>query len=207
MLRFLRVFLLINTVILLAACSVYKINGERVHNSATYFYPKLLSSNGVKQFNVRLSAYGNTVGGILVVKSDSMHHQRAALLSDFGNTLLDIELNNDSVSVHYIMPDLDKKIIVHQLTKYFRFLLHRQYAVIETYQSNDRIFYVGRLQKNKVVMCTDQNKNSIRLSQLKGKKIALDIHYYRSGNQLDSVRLTSHKQPVQLQLYPKNTSR
>ena len=76
-----------------------------------------------------MEVYGNDISGILIIKkiSDSTH--RVVMTSDFGNKMIDFEISENDFKLNYVLPDLDKKMVINFLKNDFRELLKQKYAV------------------------------------------------------------------------------
>jgi hypothetical protein len=72
-----------------------------------------------------MDIYKNHVSGILIIKKISETTHRVVLTSDFGNKLIDFEISEDDFKLNYVLPDLDKKIVINFLKNDFQQLLKR----------------------------------------------------------------------------------
>lgn len=84
--------------------------------------PYFLAKGEEKIFKANGEVYGHSFGGILVLKKTGDSLWRAALLTDFGTTLLDMSYNQSTYKVNYCLEKLNKKIIISTLLEDFRLL-------------------------------------------------------------------------------------
>lgn len=119
--------LLLATSLALIGCKPARVSLSQTRHIVNSYF-----SNPAKDYVYRttINVYGNDLSGILIAKkiNDSVH--RAVLTTDFGNTLLDMEIGPDAVLVNSIVQDLDRKIIVKTLGDDFRMLFREQYLVV-----------------------------------------------------------------------------
>ncbi|MBD3582175.1 hypothetical protein [Flavobacterium selenitireducens] len=99
--------------------------------TATVVNPYFSDKSQDYTYRTKIAVYGHELNGILIAKkiSDSVH--RVVLTTDFGNTLLDFEIGQQSFRKNAIVDDLDRKIIVNTLRDDFRLLFRETYAIPE----------------------------------------------------------------------------
>jgi hypothetical protein len=76
-------------------------------------------------YKCQMDIYKNHVSGILIIKKISETTHRVALTSDFGNKLIDFEVSDNDFKLNYVLPDLDKKIVINFLKNDFQQLLKK----------------------------------------------------------------------------------
>ncbi|NUY81391.1 hypothetical protein HUK80_10820 [Flavobacterium sp. MAH-1] len=86
-------------------------------------------------YRTKITVYGHELNGILIAKkiNDSIH--RVVLTTDFGNTLIDFEVGQNSFKKNNVVDDLDRKIVVNTLRDDFRLLFREKFASSELEQS------------------------------------------------------------------------
>lgn len=94
-----------------------------------------------------MDIYKNHVSGILILKKINETTHRVVLTSDFGNKLIDFEISNDDFKLNYVLPDLDKKIVINFLKNDFQQLLKRQYHVTESFENENSKIYLSKVDK------------------------------------------------------------
>lgn len=203
MYRFRKAFLLINTFLIISACASYKGDGIPQKNTKEFIETGVFDQLDKDYlFRAEIKAYGNSFSGILAVKKTEKHHKRVALLSNMGNTLFDFEFQNNRIKVNYVMEDLNKKIIVNKLKRYFQLLVQGEYPIKNTLKMGDSLEYVSHYQKNTIILTFSQDQKLVHLQQLSKIRTKVDIHYYQGDNQLDSIHMDSHTSPIFMHFYP-----
>lgn len=104
-----------------------------------------------------MDIYTNHVSGILIIKKISETTHRVALTSDFGNKLIDFEVSDHDFKLNYVLPDLDKKIVINFLKNDFQQLLKRQYPVTESFE-NENSKYIFPKPITKGIICFSTKK-------------------------------------------------
>lgn len=133
-----RQFLIIScSFLLLISCKTYEIPNinkkESTQNSYTNFYFSDPEKDYIYKAGIEI--YGKQLGGIFVAKkiNDTLH--RVVLTTDFGNTLLDFELSENSFKVNYCVDELNRKIIHNTLKNDFRLLFKEKYIVNQVFEN------------------------------------------------------------------------
>lgn len=94
-----------------------------------------------------MDIYKNHVSGILIIKKLNETTHRVALTSDFGNKLIDFEVSDNDFRLNYVLPDLDKKIVINFLKNDFQQLLKRKYPVSESFENKNAKIYLSKIDK------------------------------------------------------------
>ena len=77
-------------------------------------------------------------GNFVVKKIDKTTH-RAVMISDFGNTLFDLSIFNNEYTLHYAMPDLNKKVVVKTLAEDLQTIFQNDFEVNQHYITKDNL--------------------------------------------------------------------
>lgn len=129
-------------VILLQSCSPYTQQFTKREKTLSVFTPSFLFPEEIEHtFKADISAYGHQTGGILVLKKLAPAHFRLALLSEFGGTLLDVELIEDELKLNHAIPPFQRKAVLHTLKKDFLILLNEQAPVKGQFSDGDHLIY------------------------------------------------------------------
>lgn len=140
MIRFLQTSLL---ALFLISCKSYQVENATKKEPTTKVYQNRYFSDRETDYvyKATIEVYGNQLSGIFIAKriSDTLH--RVVFTTDFGNTLLDFELSENSFKVNYIQEDLNRKIIVNTLRDDFRLLLRVDNPVQEEYENEESVVY------------------------------------------------------------------
>ena len=92
-------------------------------------------------YKAQIEVYGNSFGGLFIVKKIEENHHRVAFTTEMGNKLFDFTFNGDDFKVNYIMEDLNKKMFINILKEDFSALIKEQLPVTEAYQNGNHTIY------------------------------------------------------------------
>jgi hypothetical protein len=127
MLQFLRQNLLCSLILVLAvSCKSYQLTDAKPVSTTEKTVENLyFSSPEDYVYKCQMDIYKNHVSGILIIKKINETTHRVALTSDFGNKLIDFEVSDHDFKLNYVLPDLDKKIVINFLKNDFQQLLKK----------------------------------------------------------------------------------
>jgi len=91
-----------------------------------------------------MDIYKNHVSGILIIKKISENTHRVVLTSDFGNKLIDFEISEEDFKLNYVLPDMDKKIVINFLKNDFGELLKQNYPVSQSFENKTDYIYLSK---------------------------------------------------------------
>ena len=196
-----RAYLVISLLLLsLFACKSYQVDGDLVTKDVEQklVLPYFNETGFEYLYSGKIEAYGNSLSGILVVKKISDSQKRVALLSDFGNTLMDFKIENGEVEVNYILDDLNKKIIVKKLKKYFELLVNSNYQVEAIYKKDGNKIYTSELQSKRVKLYENASSTIQQVKQVSRLKEKVKIEYYSTSDIADSIHFKSNEIPFEM---------
>ena len=152
--------------ILLISCKTYEVpNATKLESSQKKFQNSYFSDS-VKDYvyKANIEVYGKQLGGVFVAKkiNDTLH--RAVLTTDFGNTLLDFEVSENSFKVNYCVEELNKKIVLNTLKKDFRLVFREKYSVEEVFENQTHTIF--KTKKGNHFNYLFENKSNKRLTKL-----------------------------------------
>lgn len=93
-----------------------------------------------------MDIYNNHVSGILIIKKIGQTTHRVVITSDFGNKLIDFEISDNDFKLNYVLPDLDKKLVINFLKNDFQRLLKREYQVTESFEDDNSKIYLSKIE-------------------------------------------------------------
>ncbi|MCJ7933668.1 MAG: hypothetical protein MUW56_08560 [Chryseobacterium sp.] len=109
-----------------------------------------------------MDIYKNHVSGILIIKKLNETTHRVALTSDFGNKLIDFEISDHDFKLNYVLPDLDKKIVINFLKNDFQHLLKRQYPVSESFEDEHTRIYLSKIDQKAYYLFFNKENNLLK---------------------------------------------
>lgn len=176
----------------LCSCSAYKFpesTGIRsIPTTAVnrYFIDTLATS----VYRCKIQAFKKDLNGSLVIKTLGRDKQRVALVSDFGQTVFDISILPDQYEAHYVMPDLDKKMLLNELSSLFRTLTqerHSQQALLFAAQQHWPVYQA----ENCYYQYKDRRLASI--TWVRGNKTRAEIHFEGLAGKRPKHIVVEHK--------------
>lgn len=131
--------------ILFTSCKTYRLNDVKPITASEKTVENLyFSSKEDYVYKCQMDIYKNHVSGILIIKKIDATIHRVVLTSDFGNKLIDFELSEQNFKLNYVLPDLDKKIVINFLRNDFQELLKQDYPVSESFENETDAIHLSR---------------------------------------------------------------
>ena len=90
----------------------------------------------VSMFDFVLSRKGNSIEGLIVVKSTGETNKRIVMTSFFGMTFLDFELDGKDIKINYCIEQLNKEKVILLLKKDFEILFKPDHSPVTKYVFN-----------------------------------------------------------------------
>ncbi|MGG7441088.1 hypothetical protein ACQ7CU_23780 [Chryseobacterium arthrosphaerae] len=180
MLRFLRQNLLCSLILVLAvSCKSFQLTGAKPVSTTEKKVENLyFSSSEDYVYKCQMDIYKNHVSGILIIKKISETTHRVALTSDFGNKLIDFEVSDHDFKLNYVLPDLDKKIVINFLKNDFQQLLKRQYPVTESFENENSKIYLSKIDNKGYYLFFNKENNLLKqIIYTKNSKEKIDFTF------------------------------
>ncbi|WP_228458370.1 hypothetical protein [Chryseobacterium hagamense] len=150
-----------------------------------------------------MDIYKNHVSGILILKKINETTHRVVLTSDFGNKLIDFEISETDFKLNYVLPDMDKKIVINFLKNDFRELLRQQYPVTETFENGNSNIYLSKIdQKEYYLFFNKENKLLKQIVYTKNSKEKIDFTFDAKKHIFaDSLNLQHKDYKINIKLF------
>lgn len=180
MLQFLRQNLTYSLILLLAvSCKSYQLTDvKRVSTTEKTVENLYFSSSEDYVYKCQMDIYKNHVSGILIIKKLNETTHRVALTSDFGNKLIDFEVSDNDFKLNYVLPDLDKKIVINFLKNDFQQLLKRQYPVSESFENDNAKIYLSKIDNKAYYLFFNKENNLLKqIIYTKNNKEKIDFTF------------------------------
>lgn len=187
--------------IFLFSCGTYSKNFKVSDRNVESFTPEfLINSSKEKSFRMSIDAYDNNFSGIVVSKRLNPNHYRFAFLNEFGGKMLDFELINQEMKVHYAMQQLDRKIILNLLKKDFNLLFNENNKIFQTLESEELTILETEINKKPVYyfLKNDLLQKTVMASR-KNEKINLIYNY--KDTQFPDVEISHGKLKIKIYLH------
>ena len=124
--------------LLLISCASYpKKNGftvREVRNIENLYFSDT-SKDYVYKANIE--AFGNSFGGIFIIKKLGDDHHRIAFTTELGNKIFDFSFQGEDFKVNHILKDMDKKILINVLKNDFQVLVAQNPFIEKSFQKDD----------------------------------------------------------------------
>lgn len=125
-----------------------------------------------------MDIYKNHVSGILIIKKINEKTHRVVLTSDFGNKLIDFEVSENDFKLNYVLPDLDKKIVINFLKSDFHELLRQRYPVNESFENENSKIYLSKIDKKSYYLFFNKENNLLKqIIYTKNNKEKIDFSF------------------------------
>lgn len=134
-------------------------------------------------YRTKITVYGHELKGILIAKkiNDSVH--RVVLTTDFGNTLIDFEVGQNSFKKNNVVDDLDRKIVVNTLRDDFRLLFREKFPSSEAGQSvSDKVTTFESLDGRNLYRLSFAANKLISISKGSRKKEQVSVGFISENN-------------------------
>ncbi|MEN4759294.1 hypothetical protein ABEG63_03045 [Chryseobacterium sp. C39-AII1] len=165
--------------LLLVSCKTYKLTDVKsVSNPEKTVENLYFSSNEDYVYKCQMDIYKNHVSGILIIKKINETMHRVAMTSDFGNKLIDFEISENDFKLNYVLPDLDKKIVINFLKNDFQKLLKQKYSVTESFQNGNSKIYLSKIDKKSYYLFFNKENGLLRqIIYTKNNKEKIDFTF------------------------------
>lgn len=162
--RFLRQSFLYSILLLsLISCKTYQLTDVKPAPDTLKTAENLYFSSGADYvYKCQMDIYHNPVSGILIIKKTGGGAHRVALASDFGNKLIDFTISDTDFKVNYVVPDLDRKIVINFLKNDFRRLLKKQYPINQAFENPQFRIYLSQSGREKYYLFFDKESEMLR---------------------------------------------
>lgn len=190
--------------LLLGSCKTYKLTDVQLVSGTEKTVENLyFSSSEDYVYKCQMDIYNNHVSGILIIKKISDTTHRVVLTSDFGNKLIDFEISEHNFKLNYVLPDLDKKIVINFLKNDFQHLLRKEYPVHTRFENKESNIYLSKLDKKTYYLFF--NKKNKLLNQIiytKNNKEKIDFTFAAKKHIFaDSLNLQHKDFKINIKLY------
>ncbi|MBT0607742.1 hypothetical protein [Aequorivita echinoideorum] len=148
MIRFLAISLFI--VLVTAGCSLKTTEGLREVTVAqpTISNPYFSNAEVDYVYKAKIALYDKNFGGILIIKKTGSDSHRVVFTTEFGSKLFDFYFEGENFQKNFIIPEMDKKLVVKTLEQDFRLLISEKIQVLEEFDSEAQNIYKTDIGKN-----------------------------------------------------------
>ncbi|CAM1348432.1 hypothetical protein [Tenacibaculum insulae] len=200
-------FLVINLIFILffAACSIPTTKNLQEYSSTktTFTNPYFSDINTDYVYKAKIKAYNNVFGGILIIKKIDKECHRIVFTTNFGNKIFDFQLNKNDVKTHYIMDELNRKIIINILTNDFKTLTKEHHQIYKTYKKNElvNIYQTKTKKRFNHYFTTVTNQELTKIVNTTKTKEKVSINFNKIQDSIAKHIVIQHKKsPIKIDL-------
>ncbi|MDO4727452.1 MAG: hypothetical protein Q4B43_00445 [Bacteroidota bacterium] len=121
-------------------------------------------------YQMEMEVYGRYFTGIVVVKKIESHLYRIAFTTELGNKLLDFELSNDGLQLHFAVTGLQNKRILKLLETHFKTILVQQFDLYGKTDTANGLMYQAKANHRNISFQIDKQGLLDKIVIHKGKK-------------------------------------
>lgn len=144
------------------SCTSYQLKDvtsvSKIQKTAENLY---FSSKADYVYKCQMDIYTNHISGIVIIKKINDTTHRVVMTSDFGNKMIDFEISENDFKLHYVLADLDKKMVINFLKNDFQELLKQKYPVSESFENNDSVIHLSDNGKKRYYLFFDKEKGTL----------------------------------------------
>lgn len=193
--KFLIASLILSSLLHLNSCKTYvKVNNEDLLKISEFTSPFDSSFNKIL-FNTKIYFYKKYFTGLLFIKQTSENNFRLVFISEIGKKIFDFTLNNNTFKVEYILPAIDKPILIKTLKKDFSLMLFNDFNKSKKIKINSKDSIITLKFKTEYgkTFALYKNKKLISINSSNKIRKIIDIKYLDYKNKLPQEINIDHK--------------
>ncbi|MFC4095346.1 hypothetical protein [Euzebyella saccharophila] len=149
-------------------------------------------------YKANIDAFGNSFGGLFIVKKIGEKSHRMVFTTEMGTTIFDFSIKDQRFTVHKILKDMDRKILLNILQQDLTALVTEKLETSQRYQKGHQTLYESQLLNKKHYFYFRQNQLKSISRTKNGKEKVAHIFSDVEGNLAKSIRITHNNLPLQL---------
>lgn len=151
-------------------------------------------------YKARITLQKKEFGGIFIAKKLGPDWHRVVVTTELGSKFLDFSFEGDKFIVNYLLPEMDKKVLVNTLKNDFRALITENPQVLKTFKKNDlEIFETKSDKKKYYYFYTDDRLEKIIWASGKKEK-AEYLFLEATGNLAKEIQIIHKNIPLEINL-------
>lgn len=148
-------------IVLLISCSSYPkkhgfVNVESPLQQVKNPYFSDVSKDYV--YKAAIEAFGKNFGGIFIVKKLAPNQHRVVFTTEMGNKIFDFSFHGDEFKINYVLPQLDKKILINILKTDFQVLTTEELRIRKEFKNNSNSLYETSIDSKKYYSHVTENE-------------------------------------------------
>lgn len=151
-------------------------------------------------YKADISVYGKSLSGVLAIKRRNDTLWRAAFMSEFGGTLLDISFSKTSFKLNYGIKKLDKKYIITTLVEDFRLLVLPQRKVLKIYEDENKTLLKALGDDGFIFYYVNKDKQRLsKIVKTNRRKKKTSVYFSDFMENLPgTIQITHHDLPLEI---------
>lgn len=121
-------------------------------------------------YKANIEAFGNSFGGIFIVKKLGDEYHRVVFTTEMGNKIFDFSFHGDDFKVNHILKKMDKKILIDILKNDFKVLVKEHAAAKKVFQKNASTIYETQIGNKKYYHSSSEEKLTMVIRIGNGKE-------------------------------------
>ncbi len=124
-------------------------------------------------YKANIVAFGDSFGGIFIVKKLGQNHHRIVFTTEIGNKIFDFTFKREDFKVNHILKKLDKKILINVLKNDFKVLIKEKLLVEKGFQQDLNSIYKTQISNKNYYHFVSEEKlhKVIRINNRKEKVV------------------------------------
>jgi hypothetical protein len=188
----------------LVSCSLPTTKGFLENTLDKKEYQNLYFSNPNQDYvyKAKIKAFNNNFGGLLIIKKIKKDNHRIVFTTEFGNKLFDFEIKNGRFTTHYILKQLDRKILITTLQRDFETLTKEVNLIDNIFINNDTLIYKSDLKKRyNYYFLNSKTKRLQKITHTTKRKEKTIFNFQKTENNVAEKIFIEHKNlPITIEL-------
>lgn len=180
-------FLISCLLVLFTSCSLSTTKGYLEQDKSIDFVENNYFSDTETDYvyKANFDVYKHSFGGILIIKMIQNENYRIVFTTEFGKKIFDFELVNNDFITHYILEELNKKIIIKTLQNDFQILVKQNNKIIKEFKNDHEITYQTKLNEGfNYYFISNKKKQLTKIINASKKKEKLAINFNQIENEI-----------------------
>lgn len=196
-------YLPISLAFLLVSCGSYpKMNDFQELGKSIEYINNPYFSDKAKDYvyRAKIEAFDKSFGGIFIVKKLGQDHHRIVFTTEMGNKVFDFTLKGQSFRANYILPEMNKKVLIDILKKDFKVLVREKSIVHNGFtKDSNTIWEVVLNKENHLYFIKSQQLTKI--IKVNGRKKKVEFIFSEiNDNIVAQIQILHHKIPLRINL-------
>ncbi len=153
-------------------------------------------------YKANFDVYKHSFGGILIIKMIQNENYRIVCTTEFGKRIFDFEWVNNDFITHYILEELNRKIIIKTLQNNFQILVKQKSKIVKEFLNDKEMaFQTSFDQRFNYYVFSKRSQQLVRIIHTSKNKEKMTIYFDRMENDIArSVEIIHHNMKMKIKL-------